>query len=462
MDKTLRIVVLLEDVPSCYLALGHVHQLWRPVKNSFDDYIAAPRDNLYRALHTTVMHASGQHVKIRFRTQTMDVMASIGILARWAYKDSPLWTQGVAERVEALTHNIKENVNLEPQNPAVGVQSVVEDVFSNQIIVYTPNGDARELPQGATPIDFAYAIHTEIGHQCRSAYVNGALSPLNRSLNDGERVFIVKRVRPRPDRNWLDEDLGYVKTSRARTRIRRWFRRLPDEQAVREGAQLLQNELEMLGLPDYPHPYLADMLGFETSEALYFALGHAEVLTTTLATRLLEVHWHDGRRRQVGSVVEAQSGEKYVITQAGDRQLRLCHICRPRPGQSIIGYVRSNNAVTVHQEGCYALPPDPLSTRMLKLGWASGGEREVRLSKIKINGYDRAGLMFEVLELIQNEAVNMTSVDARGSGNDALIHLEVMVNSPRQLVRILHRMISLVNVYAVQLLHETALEIPGE
>lgn len=453
VDKTLRVVVLLDDMPSCYVALGLTHQLWRPVKYSFDDYIAAPRDNLYRALHTTVMHSSGHHVKIRFRTKTMAIMSSVGILANWAYKDTPLWREGVSERVDALYHNISEHMTLEPQNLALGVQGVVEDVFSNQILVYTPQGDARELPQGATPIDFAYAIHTAVGHQCRMAYVNGIMTPLNRALNDGERVYIIKRARPKPERNWLDEDLGFIKTSRARSRVRRWFRRMHPNVAIAEGEQILAKELDLLGLPDYPHQWLAEMFGYDTPDFLYYALGRAELLTPTLANKLLEAHWDQGPRQQVGSIVESAQGERFVINNAGNRSLRLCHVCRPRPGDPIVGYVRSTTRVTVHKIGCYSLPPDPLSSKMLKLEWGSGDAREVRLMKIEIDGYDRAGLMFEVLELIQSEAINMTAVNAHGGGDHANIHLEVMVNSPRQLVRILHRTLALVNVYAVRLLH---------
>ena len=450
IDRTLRLVVLLEDIPSCYLALGHIHQLWRPVQGTFDDYIAAPRDNLYRALHTTVMHDNGQHIKIRLRTEVMNITAAIGVLSRWLYaKESTFWGAEDAERVEALSSNVSDNINLEPQNPAIGVQGVVQDVFSNQIVVYTPQGDPHELPQGSTAIDFAYAIHTAIGHQTRLAYVNGVGTPLNKPLLDGDRVYIGKRGRSAPARTWLDEDLGYLQTSRAKSHVRRWFRRLSPQVAIQEGERLLSDELAMIGLTTYPHQWIADLFGYDDPEELYYALGRAEILPTNVATKLLAVEWDRGRHRSIGTVVESLGGEKFVVTHAGNRPVRLCQTCSPRPPATIIGYIRKDGGVTVHHENCHSLPQDPISSRTIKLGWGSDAHRAVRLVRVQIDGYDRAGLMFEVLALIQEENLNMSSVEARTGENQAHIWLDLEAASPRQLVRILHRALALVNVYLV-------------
>ncbi len=249
VDPILRLVVVLKDIPSCYLALGELHQMWRPVPGTFDDYIASPRDNLYRALHTTVVRNNGERIKVRFRTVAMDVLSEIGVMARWVRLGMPLWSSEIADRVDALVANISETINLEPQDPRVGVQGVVQDVFRDQIIVYTPAGDVKELPQGATPLDFAYMIHSEVGDQCRVALVNDQQTPLNQPLQSGDRVYIVKRG-DGPQRIWLDEDLGYLTTSRARAHVRRWFRRLSEEAAITEGRRLLENELWMLGMSD--------------------------------------------------------------------------------------------------------------------------------------------------------------------------------------------------------------------
>lgn len=448
IDDTLRMVVVVEEVRSCYLALGELHQLWRPVAGTFDDYIASPRDNLYRSLHTTMIHATGRRIKVRLRTVAMNILSEIGVLARWVHIGMPLWSYEIARRVDALVDNISESINLEPHDPRVGVQGVVEDVFRDQIMLYTPAGDVKELPQGATPLDFAYTIHTEVGAQCRLALVNDQPTPLNEPLHDGDRVEIIKRGTA-PQRIWLDEDLGYLTTSRARARVRRWFRRLPSQAAIREGKRLLQDELTMLGLSQYAHETIAGWLEFDEPQDLYHALGRAELLPTAVSTRILAETWAEGPLRDVGAVVTSEEGEEFIITNANGRPLRLCRACRPRPDDRIFGFARTDGVLTVHKEGCRVLPIDPLSDRTLKLEWATEELSEVRLFTVKIDGYDRKGLLFEITDLVQSEHINMPAVRAETSDGHATLVLKMEVATPRRLVRVLHRIQALVNVYFV-------------
>jgi GTP diphosphokinase / guanosine-3',5'-bis(diphosphate) 3'-diphosphatase len=451
IDPTLRLVVLLEDIPSCYLALGYFHQKWRPVPGKFDDYIALQRDNLYRALHTTVIYSDGQPVKLRFRTLAMNEVSEVGVLARWVYAGTPLWSQGIAERVEALFANIRENIKLEPQDPSAAVKGVVEDVFRKQIMVYTPRGDVIELPQGATPIDFAYAIHTEVGNQCQAAYVNEQRHPLNKPLRDGDRVRIVKASSARPHRTWLDEDLGYIATSTARSHVRRWFRRLSKSVAIAEGRRLLQDELRMLGIADMDHPAAAAMMGLENATELYYALGRAELLPTTVATRVVAADWEREPLRTVGNLVCAENGQEYLITNSSGRKMRLCLACNAHPGDVILGFIRADGGVTVHKESCHTLRPDPLSDRTIKLAWGGKGAHQVRPVTLQVDVHDRTGLLFEIAELMQSQDINIVAVNTPRSHNgDTQITLDLEINSPRQLVRVLHRVHALVNVYRVQ------------
>lgn len=447
-DTSLRLVVVLDDVSSCYQALGELHRLWRPVAGTFDDYIATPRDNLYRSLHTTLVLSGGQRVKVRLRTVAMDVLSEIGVLARWVRRGMPLWSKEISERVEALVANISETINLEPQDPRVGVQGVVQDVFRDQIMVYTPAGDVKELPQGATPLDFAYMIHSEVGDQCRVALVNDQPTPLNHPLENGDRVQILKRGEA-PQRIWLDEDLGYLTTSRARAHVRRWFRRLSEKAAVEEGKRLLENELWMLGLADYPHARAADLLDFERAEDLYYALGRAELLPTLVSTHVLTEMWHAGPMRFVGSPVFTEEGERLIINNAGSRSLRLCRSCQPRPDDGIIGFARSDGRITVHKEECARVPLDPLADRTLKLDWGTEETCEVRLFTVRVEVYDRTGLLFEITDLIQSEDINLPTVYAKTNDGKAVVILEMEVATPRQLVRVLHRTQALVNVFSV-------------
>lgn len=452
VDKTMRLVVLLEDLPSCYLALGYVHQLWQPIPGRFDDYIALPRDNLYRSLHTSVIHSNGQHLKLRFRTTAMDKVDEVGILARWMYKGTPLWEKGVADRVEAFFESINGNINLE-QHPTASVQGVVEDVFVKQIRVYTPRGEVKELPQGATALDFAYAIHTGLGEQCYAAVVNGEMYALNRPLKDGDQVRIIKKPRTQPRRAWLDEDLGYIVTNYARYHARRWFRRLTHEQSVVQGKELLQHELEMLGYPEYAHASIADMFEYRDNQTLYYDLGRADILPTTIALRVLEEQWGQEPMLTLDNEVYSTDGQRYVIIHANGRNLRLCSTCHPRPPDSIIGFARKDGGVTVHRRNCPRLQPERLWGRVLKLGWGQT-TREARRVDMQVKVFDRPGLLFEITNLIQDEHINISYIHTPPTlkENEVYIDLTVEVIKPRQLVRILHQIQALANVFSVRAL----------
>jgi GTP pyrophosphokinase len=457
IDRTLRLVVLLDDWMSCYNALGYLHQLWQAVPDRFDDYISVPRDNLYRSLHTTVVTGNGQHIKIRLRTEAMDKVSQIGVLARWQYAGTPLWEKGIAEKIDALSENIRETVSADYVDAGATVRSVVEDLFSAQIRVYTPRGDTIMLAKGSTPIDFAYAIHTGLGDQCQAAYVNEMLSPLNRQLRDGDMVRIIKSFRAEPQREWLDEDLGYLITNYARSHARRWFRRLPRELAVSQGKELLQAELRMLGFSHFDHGSAAHLLGYETTDDLYHELGRAEMLPTVVATSVLDAKWADEPIRNLDNMVTGRSGEKYVITHADGRQLRLCATCEPRPRDPIVGYLRKNGEVTVHKEGCHSLHANRASGRMLKLGWGEATQRKARLINVQVDVFDRAGLLFDITRPLQDEQINIpfiyTPPPNRAGEMRIIMSLEVL--RPRQAVRILHQIRALVNVYDV-------LCIPGQ
>lgn len=450
IDKTMRLVILVNEMPACYLSLGYLHQLWRPVPGKFDDYIAVPRENLYRSLHTTVVHSNGQHVKLRFRTVAMDMVDDIGILARWLYRGTPLWTEGVANRIDAFLENINENINLEPQNLKAGLKSVVEDVFGRQIRVFTPRGAIKELAKGATPIDFAYAIHTGLGNQCSAAYVNDALYPLNKPLKEGDRVQIIKRDQAQPQRAWLDEDLGYIATNYARSHARRWFRQLTLPQAIAEGKYLLQHELTMLGFPNYPHDKIARLFHYSDNTALYRDLGFADLLPTTVALRVLEEKWIEGPAFALDNVVVAKTGERFVVTHADGRSLRLCGTCQPQPPDNIVGFLRRDGGVTVHKQGCPTLLQRN-QRRLLKLGWGES-PRQARLILVQVKVYDRPGLLFDITNLLQEEHMNISYIHTPPADNPGEVHLimTLEVVQPRQLVRILHQIEELPNVFFVQ------------
>lgn len=467
IDRMLRLTVLLEDTIDCYNALGHLHLLWRAVPLTFDDYISVRRENLYQSLHTTVVQPNGQTLKIRLRTIDMDRIAQIGVLARWLYAGTPLWSSGLAERLEALFTTINESISVEPHNPALGVQSVVEDVFSNQIRVYTPDGEPIDLSEGSTPIDFAYKIHTEIGNQCQAAFVNELPFPLNKPLKNGDQVRIVSTTRAQPKRAWLDEDLGFITSTYARTHARRWFRRLTKSEAIRQGRRILAHELDMLGLPDFDHQEIAGMFGFNDATDLYYRLGRAELLPTVLSTRIMSERWAESRCLPLDSVITGPDGSTYVITNADNRKLRLCATCDPRPRDNIVGFLRQDGTVTVHREGCHTLNTiregTEFAPQRLRLGWGETDTREARIILLNIDVYDRPGLLHEITQLMRDKEVNIPHICTyrRKRPGELVIEMELEVTTPRRMVRILHQIETLPNVKSVRCLTEDGLNGNG-
>lgn len=458
IDETLRLVVLLNDWPACYEALGHLHQLWQPVPGQFDDYIAVPRDNLYRSLHTMVFHTEGRRIKLRLRTIAMDEVSRIGVLTRWLYAGTPLWTKGIADRIEAFFENINENINIEPQNPILGVQGAM-DVLRKQVRVYTPRGDVVELAQGATALDFAYTIHTGLGDQCLAARVNEMPYPLNRPLRDGDHVRIIKKQAAQPHRAWLDTDLGYITTNYALSHARRWFRRLSRQEAIDQGKQLLTSELEMLGLPGYPHTAVADAFKYSNEQELYYELGRAELLPTIVSTRVLQDVWQQGPERNLDTEVQSVAGERFVITNANGHKLSLCGTCRPRPREPIMGYLRTDGGVTVHGKSCHTLQSTRRPSqwgRLLKLEWGQTTPRKARLLTIAVEVYDRPGLLYEITDLMQGERINIAYIHTPLATNAGkkLVILCLEVERPRQAVGILHQIQALANVISVRGLPE--------
>lgn len=467
IDRMLRVTVLLEDPIDCYTALGHLHQLWRAVPLTFDDYISVRRENLYQSLHTTVVQANGQSLKIRLRTIDMDRIAQMGVLARWLYAGTPLWSKGLAERLEALFNTINASISVEPHNPGVGVQSVVEDVFSQQIRVYTRDGEPIDLAEGSTPIDFAYKIHTEVGNQCQAAFVNELPFPLNKPLKNGDQVRIVSTTRAQPKRAWLDEDLGFITSTYARTHARRWFRRLPKPEAIRQGRRILEHELEMLGLPDVDHHAIAAMFGYLDAADLYYHLGRAELLPTVLSTRIMSDRWADGRCLPLDSVITGPDGSTFIITNADNRKLRLCATCDPRPRDSIVGFLRQDGTVTVHREGCHTLnmirDGSDFAPQRLRLGWGETGTREARIIMLNIDVYDRPGLLHEITQLMRDKEVNIPHICTyrRKRPGELVIEMELEVTTPRRMVRILHQIETLPNVKGVRCLPDSGADGNG-
>ncbi len=441
----------------CYAALGVVHSHWRPIPHEFDDYIAAPKNNNYRSLHTAVVYNDGKTLEVQIRTEDMHREAEEGIAAHWRYKESRVSDSKFEQKIRYLRSLMDWRQDV--QDAREFVDGMKTDVFADRVYVITPRGDMIDLPAGATPIDFAYHIHTEIGHRCRGAKVNGKLVPLNYELQTGERVEIVTVKRGSPSRDWLNPSLGMVKTQRAKSKIRRWFKEQAREANIARGREQLEHELKRVGYQNTNLEKLARELDFPSLNALFFAIGCGDFSTSKVLS-----HLENSERKKQGLPAAEEDLSGYVsashkvidpqeaITVVGMSGLltNLARCCNPLPGEPIIGYITRGRGVTIHRQGCPNIRKVKDRERIVQAGWGFRTEKESgRLPvPVRIQAYDRLGLMREVSTILEKEGINMPKVDvAVNSQNIAVFDLILEVSNINQLSRVLARIENLPNVF---------------
>ena len=455
VDNFPRIMIIVRSRHHCYLTLGVIHSIWKHKGNDIHDYVSNPRDNFYRALQTTVLYDGEQEIKFRIRTQDMALTSDLGVLARWCgvKLNDPEIENATKEQLDSFIQSIQHNIEVETEE-GEAAKSVVSDILPQQIKVYTPKGEEKTLPKGSTPLDFAYMIHTEVGHSCSRALVNGKNVQLNKPLNDGDRVNITRNNHS-PERIWLEEDLGYLRTSYARGCVRRWFQHLSAEEAINQGKTLLCNNLAMIGQSDYPHQRVAEWYGYANIDALYLELGRIKRSVNTVMQKVLADSWLEGQVKRIGRTVTSEAGEKFIIFNADNfEKFSLCRQCRPRPGTPIVGYiVNSSNLVKIHDERCRQLPPETQMKKLLRLRWGEGNSDEVRPIPINIFVYDRQDFLHEMTTLIHDEQLNIASICTHPMQDQKLIKVQLCIEftSPHQLMRMLYQFKSLHNVRMVRI-----------
>jgi GTP pyrophosphokinase len=400
--------VLVNSVGDCYNALGVVHQTWHPIPGGFDDYIANPKESLYQSLHTNVMGPGTRAFEIQIRTHEMHELAEYGVAAHWQYKDETRKRDHqYEERLAWLRHLI------EWQQEASGtddfLESVKTDVFRDQVFVYTPRGHVRVLPAGSTPIDFAYRIHTDLGHHVVGARVNGRLAPLTTRLRNGDVVEVIRgRGDKGPSRDWLIPALGYLGSSHSRQKVRHWFRRAQRDENIARGHDLLERERKRLGVLEVP-PSLPGQLGYESLDDMLAAIGYGDVSLQLLAQRLaehappppvpLEVVTKKPRKDATPGVRVLGEGGMHVV---------LARCCRPLPGEPIIGFITRSRGVTVHRRDCHNVRQQAEPERFVECDWGPLGQ--LYSAAVLVHAWDRVGLLRDISTIVAAEDVNMVGV----------------------------------------------------
>ncbi len=449
MVRDIRAVrLIVSDIPACYAALGIIHGHWRPLPGEFDDYIAAPKDNFYKSLHTAVIYDDGKPVEVQIRTTEMHQDAEYGIAAHWRYKEGSGRRDARYEQHITWLRKMME-WKQDVADAQEFVDSMKTDVFEDRVYVFTPKNDIIDLPVGSTPIDFAYHVHTDVGHRCRGAEVDGKQTSLDTPLKTGQSVKILTTKHGGPSRDWLNTSLGLVKTQRARSKIRLWFKKEDREQNLAQGRSMLEREFRRLGMSDVNLDALAKQLDYKNPEDLFVDLGCGDISINKIVNLLSESS--NAQDELVMSASKSEPDSPDAISVVGLRGLLAtpAKCCHPTPGDPIMGYVTRGRGATIHRANCPNILRAKDKERMVKVGW--GKPTSTYPVPVRVIAFDRQGLMGDVSNLLTSEGVNIVKADVRVNrtyqdADTADIRLSVEVKDIAQLSRVLSRIENLPNV----------------
>jgi GTP pyrophosphokinase len=445
--------LMVADIPSCYAALGVIHTHWRPIPHEFDDYIAAPKDNFYQSLHTAIIYTDGKPLEVQIRTSEMHQNAEFGIAAHWRYKERGPRDQIYEQRINWLRRLMEWRQDVEDAQEFVdGMKS---DVFKDRVYVFTPRGDIIDLPSGATPIDFAYHVHTEIGNRCRGAKINGKLVSLDYALKTGDQVEILTSKQGGPSRDWLNSNLGLVRTQRARSKIRNWFKKQDREQNAVQGKLMFERELKRLGLKNVDVEQLAKAYEFKNLEEFHVAVGCGDLSIGRIINNLIanEESPEDELLLTKPATDQPLSGDSITVLGLKGLLTVLARCCKPAPGDEIVGYITRGRGATIHRADCPNILRMNDRERIVKVSW--GELHKTYPVAIQVKAYDRQGLMGDISTVLSNEGGNLVDINLKMTHNLATIKLVVEVSDISQLSRLLTRIESLPNVMEAYRLRST-------
>ena len=397
--------VLADTVQDCYSVLGVVHNLWHPLPDQFDDFIANPKENRYQALHSTVMCIGARPLEIQIRTHRMHRIAEYGVAAHWKYKEGAKKDIGFEEKITWLRQLMEWQREL---SGSAFMESIKTDIFQDQVFVYTPKGDIKELPRGAAPLDFAYRIHTDLGHRCIGAKVNGRLVSLDYQLRNGDTVEIMTTKSERgPSLDWLNPNLGYVNTHQARERIKQWFRRQEKAENVERGREILEKELRRLGVSFADRERIAQLFKYEIVDDFLAAIGCGDINPNQIALKLTAPE-EKPLTQPATAPPKVKTTSAVKVLGVGDLLTQIAACCQPVPGDEIIGFITRGRGVTIHRKNCTNILNEDEKERLVRVEW---GEAGVSFPvNITVEAWDRVGLLRDVSALVSGEDVNIASV----------------------------------------------------
>ena len=443
--------ILVGDVAECYAALGIVHNIWAYLPGEFDDYIANPKDNDYRSLHTALIGPEGQTIEVQIRTHDMHRHAELGVAAHWRYKEGGARKEAFDRKIRALRHL------LEPAgNDGDLLDQIRGDLFEDRVYAVSPKGDVVEMPAGATPLDFAYHVHTSVGHRCKGAKVNGRIVPLTYQVRNGDNVEIITSKHEAPSRDWLSPQLGYLAATRSRTKVRNWFRQRDRDQNRRQGREILDRELARLSARDIATETIARQLRMKDTDALCVALGAGDITSAAIASALQHLRNEEPEdviRKRRTRKKASDPGGGIAISGVGDLLYNFARCCRPVPPEHISGYITLGRGVSIHRQDCgnflNLLKNHP--ERVIEVDWGASPDA-IYPAELSLQAFDRQGLLKDISTVLSDEKVSVEGVQTNTDKRTmrAEMQLQIAVPGLPTLSRVIDRLEQLPNVTSVR------------
>ena len=444
--------ILVNDITDCYSALGVVHTQWPNIAKEFDDYIAVPKKNGYRSIHTAVVSDAGKVIEVQIRTQEMHDENELGVAAHWRYKEG-MSDLGLDNKILWLRQL------LEWKEEVASASDIIDEfkteVVDERIYLFTPQGQVIDLPHGATPLDFAYSVHTEVGHRCRGARVNGRIVSLNYKLETGQQVEVLTVKKGGPSRDWLSQDNGYVITNRARSRIQRWFKEEDRDTNIAQGRQILERELHRLGVSDVNYEKLAQSNHYRRVDDMLAAIGFGDIKISQAVSGLAEPKQKVSRKKtpRRGRNTATTAKDEIQIEGVGNLLTQLAKCCNPVPGDEIIGFITIGRGVTIHKGDCGNILrlEEKAQDRLLQVNWSTNTE-DLYKSDILIKAYDRPGLLNDITSVFVAELINVIRVNSLSDQDkhQALIEVGIEIADLNKLSLALNKLSQIKNVIDVQ------------
>lgn len=431
--------ILVPDIKDCYTALGIVHNLWQPIPGEFDDYIAQPKGNFYRSLHTAVIGPEDKGVEVQIRTFDMHEHAEYGVAAHWRYKEGGQGDSHYEEKIAWLRQLLDWREDVADQ--ADMADAFKSQLFHDSIYVLSPQGKVVALPKGSTPVDFAYHVHTDLGHRCRGAKVNGHIVPLNTALENGQRVEILAGKELAPSLDWLHQ--GYLKSPRAMAKVRQWIKQQNLDVAIDAGREMFEREL---GRHQHKIELVAERLGFTRPDELFAALGHGEVSARQLHLAVEEPKTEVANNNTLAEEIIRESradthGEGILIEGVDKLMTMLAKCCKPVPPDAVIGFVTKGRGISIHRSNCPTLKRLSASApeRLISAAWGKQ-QGQVFATEIEVEAHDRPSLLKDLFEVVAREKINITAVNTLSRDNRAQMRLTLEIRDSETLNRLIHRL----------------------